>query len=117
MVDKIVIGLFEARGIAEDLRNRLVTEGFAPGDLNVLVLHETAPLPSYTEPEIGALEIDPLLWGNVRETFAPFIHNGETAVIVRGAMEADVDAVIDTMSQYAPVQIIVTSAQAQVNGA
>ena len=30
MAEKIVVGLFEARGIAEDLRNRLVTDGTPP---------------------------------------------------------------------------------------
>lgn len=117
MADKIVIGLFEAKGIAEDVRNRLATEGFAPADMNLLVLHETAPLPSYMAPEIDALEIDPLLLGNVRETLAPYIHNGETAVFVRAVTEANVDAVIDTMRQYAPVQIVVTAGDVQVNGA
>lgn len=117
MTDKIVIGLFEARGIADDVRNRLVTDGTPPSEIAVIVLHETAPLPSYMEPEIAALEIDPLLLGNVRETYAPFIHNGETAVFVRAASEAEVDEVIDTMRQYAPVQITATPAEAWVNGA
>jgi len=117
MADKIVIGLFEARGIAEDVRNRLVTDGTSPSEVAVIVLHETAPAPSYMEPEIAALAVDPLLLGNVRETYAPFIRNGETAVFVRAASEAEVDAVIDTMRQYAPIQITATSAEAWVNGA
>ena len=117
MAEKIVVGLFEAKGIAEDVRNRLVTEGLPRAAINVLLLRETAPLPSYMEAEMAALEIDPLLWGNVRETFAPYIRNGETAVLVRAEGEATVDAVIDTMRQFAPLQIIVTPAEAQVNGA
>lgn len=116
MAEKIVIGLFAAKGIAEDVRNRLVTEGFLPTEISLLVIREVAPVPSYVEPEVAALEIDPLLWGNVRETFAPHIHNGETAVFVRAEIEDDVDAVIDTMRQFAPIQITVTPSEVQVNG-
>ncbi|HEX3537442.1 MAG TPA: hypothetical protein VHU15_11815 [Stellaceae bacterium] len=116
MAEKIVVGLFETKGIAEDVRNRLMTEGLPPADINVLLLRETAPLPFYMEAEVAALEIDPLLLGNVRETFARHIRNGETAVFVRAEDEEAVDAVIDTMRQFAPLQIIVTPAEAQVNG-
>jgi len=116
MVEKIVVGLFEARGIAEDVRNRLVTDGTPPSEIAVIVLHDTAPLPSYMEPEITALEVDPLLLGTVRETYAPFIHNGETCVFVHADDEAEVDAAIDTMRQYAPIQITVTPADAWING-
>ena len=117
MAEKIVVGLFEARGIAEDLRNRLVTDGTLPAEIAVIVLHETAPLPSYMEPEIAALEVDPLMLGNVRETYASFIHNGETAVFVRALTEIDVDAIINTMRQYAPLQITAMPVEAQANGA
>ena len=82
-----------------------------------MLLRELAPLPSYMDAEMAALEIDPLLWGNVRETFAPYIRNGETVVLVRAESENAVDAVIDTMRQFAPVQITVTPAEARVNGA
>lgn len=112
MVEKIVVGLFESNGIAADLRNRLVTDGTPPSDINMLLLREMASLPSYMEAEVAALEVDPMIWGDVRETFAQFIHNGETAVFVRAASETDVDAVIDTMRQYAPLQIAVTSTNA-----
>jgi hypothetical protein len=92
-------------------------EGKSMADKIVIgLLREVAPRPSYMEAEIAALEIDPLLWGNVRETFAPYIRNGETAVFVRAATEIDVDAVIDTMRLFAPIQISVTPAAAQVNG-
>lgn len=117
MAEKIVVGLFEARGIAEDLRNRLLTDGTPPADVAIIVMHETAPLPSYMEPEIAALDVDPLMLGNVRQTYAPFIHNGETAVFVRAPTEIDVDAIIDTMRQYAPLQITAMPAETQVNGA
>ena len=116
MAETIVIGLFEATGIAEDVRNRLVTEGFLPTDINLLVLREVAPVPSYMEAEVAALEIDPLLWGDVRETFAGYVHDGETTVFVRVGTEPDVDAVIDTMRQFAPIQITVTPAESRVNG-
>lgn len=111
MAERIVVGLFESKGIAEDARNRLVTDGTPPAEISVVLLHETAPLPSYMEPEIAALEVDPLLLGNVRNTFAPYIRNGETAVFVRVASEAEIDAIVDTMRQYAPLQITVTPAE------
>jgi hypothetical protein len=107
MVDKIVVGLFEAKGIAEDVRNRLVTDGTPPAEINVRLLRQTAPLPSYMEAESAALEVDPMVWGDVRDSFATFIRNGETAVLVRAVREADVDAIIDTMRQYTPLQITV----------
>lgn len=116
MAQKIVVGLFESKGIAEDARNRLVTDGTLPGDIGVVLLRETAPLPSHMEPEMAALEVDPLVLGDVRETFAPYIRNGETAVLVRAATEVEVDAIIDTMRQYAPLQITVTPSETTARG-
>ena len=116
MIEKFVIGLFEAKGIAEDARNRLVAEGLQPAEMTLMMLREVAPMPSYMEGEVAALEVDPLLWGNVRETFAPHIRNGETVVFVRACSETEIDAIVDTMRQYAPLQMTVTPAEARANG-
>ena len=89
--------------------------GIPPGQFGALIGGEPARRAIVTQalPNLQG-QIDPLLWGNVRETFAPYIRNGETAVFVHAATEADVDAVVNTMRQYAPVQITVTPAEADV---
>jgi hypothetical protein len=114
MVLKFVVGLFQSQGIAEDACNRLRYEGVPPEDVSQLLLHETAPLPGAMTPEIEALSVDPLVVGNVRETYAPFIHNGETAVFVRAHTEAEVDLAINTIRQYAPIKVkVVTPSEGQ----
>jgi hypothetical protein len=110
MALKFVVGLFESRGTAEDACNRLRTEGVPAQDVSLLQLRETAPLPAVVEPVVESLSVDPLVVGNVRETFAPFIRNGETAVFVRTHSEDAVDLAVDTIRQYAPMRIKVVSA-------
>lgn len=110
MALKFVVGLFESRGIAEDACNRLRTEGVPAPDISLLLLRETAPLPAAVQPIVEALSVDPLIIGDVRETFAPYIRNGETAVFVRTHSEDAVDAAVDTIRQYAPLRIKVVSA-------
>ena len=110
MALKFVVGMFESKGIAEDACNRLRAEGVPVENISLLLLHETAPLPAAVEPAIEALSVDPLVVGNVRETFAPYIRNGETAVFVRTHSEAEIDAAVDTIRQYAPMRITVVAA-------
>ena len=56
-----VVGLFRARGSAENVRNRLKTEGLSSEDRMVLkVLKETAPLPPSTQMVLYTLSLDPL---------------------------------------------------------
>jgi hypothetical protein len=110
MALRFVVALFESKGIAEDSCNRLRTEGVPAADISLLLLRETAPLPAPVEPAIEALSVDPLLVGKVRESFAPFIRNGETAVFVRAHSEAEIDLAVDTVRQYAPLRIRVVSA-------
>src|SRR5690242_10283993 len=89
---KFVVGLFESKGIAEDACNRLRTAGVPADNISLLLLHELAvPAPAAVTPELEALSVDPLVVGNVRDTFAPFIRNGETAVFVRAHSEIEVD--------------------------
>jgi len=110
MAVKFVVALFESKGIAEDACNRLRTEGVPAGNISLLPLRETTPLPAVTQPAVEALSLDPLLVGDVRETFAPFIRNGETAVFVRAHGEAGIDLAVDTVRQYAPLRIRVVAA-------
>src|SRR5204863_8761175 len=93
MALKFVVGLFESKGIAEDAVNRLKYEGVPATNVFVLVMYETtAGVPAAMTPALAALEVDPFVVGNVRETYAPFFHNGETAVFVR-AHTVDVDVI------------------------
>jgi hypothetical protein len=108
---RFVVGLFESKGIAEDAVNRLKTEGVPAGDISLLLLHETAPTPAVVTPELAALSVDPLVIGDVRQTYAPFIHNGETAVFVRSRDEEAVDLAVGTIKLYAPIKIRVVAAE------
>jgi hypothetical protein len=110
MALKFVVGLFESKGIAEDAVNRLKYEGVPATNVFVLVMHETtAGVPAAMTPELAALEVDPFVVGNVRETYAPFIHNGETAVFVRAHTEDEVDVAVATIRLYAPIKIKVVA--------
>ena len=110
MALKFVVGLFESKGIAEDAANRLKYEGVPATNVFVLLMHETtAGVPAAITPELAALEVDPFVVGNVRETYAPFIHNGETAVFVRAHTEDEVDVAVATIRLYAPIKIKVVA--------
>ena len=110
MALKFVVGLFESRGIAEDAVNRLKYESVPATNVFVLLMHETtAGVPAAMTPELAALEVDPFVVGNVRETYAPFIHNGETAVFVRAHTEDEVDVAVATIRLYAPIKIKVVA--------
>ena len=79
---KFVVGLFESKGIAEDAINRLRHEGVPIGNTFPMLIRETVPSPAAVPPAIEALSVDPLIVGNVRETYASYIRDGETAVFV-----------------------------------
>jgi hypothetical protein len=114
MALKFVVGLFQSNGIAEDAVNRLKFEGIPAEYISELLLHETAPLPQAVAPAVEALSVDPLVVGNVRESYAPFIRNGETAVFVRAHSEAEVDLAVNTIRQYAPIKVkVVTPSEGQ----
>ena len=102
---RLVIGLFHSSGIAEDAVHRLITEGVAPQDIAHRVLKEVGPIPPTLQPELAALEVDPLVIGNARETFARFIDNGETAVFVRALSDERVEFASDVLKLYLPMAI------------
>lgn len=101
----IVAGLFQSRGIAEDAGKRLRTEGVPDGKVAVRTLHETGPVPQTVKAELAALSIDPLLFGDVRQTFVHRIRNGETVVLVGADSSAEIGFVRDTLGQYGPVAV------------
>lgn len=105
MASRLVVGLFHSSGIAEDAVHRLLTEGVAPRDIAHRVLKEVSPIPPTLEPELAALEVDPLVLGNVREGFAQYIRNGETAVFVQALTDEQVELAVDTLKLYAPIKI------------
>jgi hypothetical protein len=105
MTTRIVVGLFESLGDAEDACHRLATEGVPERDCSVTVMHETGPAPATSEPKLAALSVDPMILGDVRRTFARFIRNGETALLVRVETEAEADFVSDALRLYAPIAI------------
>jgi hypothetical protein len=102
---RLVIGLFLSSGIAEDAVHRLITEGVAPRDIAHRVLKEAGPIPPVLQPELAALDVDPLVVGNARQTFVRFIRNGETAVFVRALDDEQVEFATDVLKLYLPIAI------------
>jgi hypothetical protein len=114
MAAQLVVAVFDSYGIARDARNRLHTEGVPHGDVSLKVLREVAPSPPSLEPTIEAMEVDPLVFGNVRETFARFIRNGESAVMVRAHTDAEVEFAATIMRLYEPVAVEIMTLHAAV---
>jgi hypothetical protein len=104
-IGQTVVGLFESKGYALDACHRLKTEGVPDADVTLAVLHEIGPVPRTSEPELAMLDADPLVLGNVRETFARFIRNGETAVLVRAETDEEAQFATDVMALFTPLAI------------
>jgi len=102
---RLVIGLFSSSGIAEDAVHRLITEGVAPRDVAHRVLKEVGPILPVLQPEFAALQVDPLIIGNARESFARFIRDGETAVFVRALDDGQVEFASEVLKLYLPIAI------------
>jgi hypothetical protein len=105
MAAQLVIGLFHSSGIALDAYHRLRTEGVPTHRLAHRVLKEVGAAPPSVQTELEALDVDPLLWGDVRRTFAPLIHNGETAALVDAADEAEAAFAAGVLKLYNPISI------------
>ena len=102
---RLVVGLYQSSGIALDAYHRLRTEGVAPSRLAHRVLKEVGPVPDVLAPELEALQVDPMVLGDARHTFARFIHNGETAVFVQVADDEEAAYAAEILKLYAPVAI------------
>ena len=112
MATRLVIGLFQSSGIAEDAVHRLITEGVAARDIAHRVLKEVGPVSALLQPELVGLEVDPMVIGSARESFVRFIHNGETAVFVRALDDEQVEFATDVLKLYLPIAIdVVTLAE------
>ena len=79
----------------------------APQDIAHRVLKEVGPVSALLQPELAALEVDPLVIGNARESFARFIRNGETAVFVRALDDEQVEFATDVLKLYLPIAIAI----------
>ena len=102
---RLVTGLYHSSGIAEDAVHRLITEGVAPRNIAHRVLKQVGPILPVLQPELAALEVDPLVIGNARGSFARFIRNGETAVFVRALDDEQVEFATDVLKLYLPIAI------------
>ena len=100
MPERLVIGLFHSGGIADHAVHRLITEGYPRRDIARRVLKKVGAVPPTSEPELEALQVDPLVIGNARETFVGFIRNGETAVYVRIRTDEQVEFVTDVLNDH-----------------
>ncbi len=105
MPAQLVIGLFYSSGIALDAYHRLRTEGVPASRLLHRVLKATGTPPPNVETELEALDVDPLIWGDVRQTFAPLIHNGETAVFVDVGDDREAEFAAEVLQLYDPIMI------------
>lgn len=111
MSSRFAVALYQSRGIAEDACNRLRTEGVPDAEIALSVLRDLGPVPATMSPELEALSIDPLVWGDVRNTFARFVRNGETAVFVQAGSEEEADFALEIMRHYAPLAVDVFAAE------
>jgi hypothetical protein len=101
----LVIGLFPSSGVALDAYHRLHTEGFPRNRLAHCVLQETGAVPPTVRAELEALQVDPMVWGDVRQTFVGRIHNGETAVLVEAADDDEAQSAVDILGLYTPLAV------------
>jgi hypothetical protein len=105
MATQLIVGLFPSGGIALDAYHRLRTEGVPPSRLAHRVLKGVGPPPPNVQVELEMLALDPLVLGDVRATFARFIHNGETAVFVSAADDHEAQFAADILKLYQPIAI------------
>jgi hypothetical protein len=95
-METTVVGLFRARGQAENARNRLKTEGVSEDRIVLKVLKETAPVPPATQLELDTLStLAPFfaILGALGHEYVSYIRNGETALMVHGLTSDEVEDV------------------------
>jgi hypothetical protein len=105
MANRLIVGLYPSSGIALDALHRLHTEGFSLGRIARRVLKETAPVTLPVAAELQALQIDPMVLGNARATFARFIRDGETAIFVEVEDDEEARAAADILSLFTPLAV------------
>jgi hypothetical protein len=105
MAATYVVGLFPTGGIALDAFHRLHTQGFPMGRIAYRVLEEVAPITPPAAAEMEALQVDPMVLGDARSTFARFTRNGETAVFAQVEDDEEAHAAAEILQLYAPLAV------------
>jgi len=103
-----VVGLFRARGQAENARNRVKTEGVSEDRMTLKVLKETAPVPPATQLELDTLTtLDPFfaILGSLRHEYVSYIRNGETVLTIQGVTGDDVEDVARFLRFFDPLRV------------
>lgn len=111
MAAEFIMGLFQSKGIAEDACNRLRTEGVPDRHVAVRLLNEKAPVPAVVGAELPALTVDPMIWGNVRDTYVDHIKNGETVVPVLAETAEEAEVATDVLRMFEPLAVDVLEIQ------
>ncbi len=115
MPEAMVIGLFDTLGDADDVRNRLKREGVPEGDIHLRLLREIEPLPPSMAAESEENFIDWFFGTTVAPRYATMVHNGETAVCVEVHSDEEAEIAVNTMRQFAPIDVGVVSSAEEKN--
>ena len=105
MAREMIVGLYAGLGTAEDARNRLRYEGVPDSDIELHVINQTGPAPPWVAIETYEWSMRFLRNSDVWKKYAPLIRNGETAVFVWFRSDEEAETAINTLRQFAPMEI------------
>lgn len=102
-----IVALFSSKGEAENAQHRLISEGAAARTVTLQVLKEIGPVPDSMDPEWTFLKLDPFFWflGNLKEDYAQYIRNGETALSVEVRSDDEAEEVISILEAFQPIRV------------
>lgn len=105
--ERLVVGLYQTKGEAENAGHRVVSEGAGEDDVEIRVLSSKAPPPATMEPELDTLSLDPYFWflGDLKDDYANEITNGETAVCVAVDSPEAAESVANVLMMFEPKRI------------
>ena len=109
MPGDIVIGLYRTRGRAEDVRDRLVTEGVPAMDIELRELAHDTVIPPQATPQTMFSFMDWLFGTDLPQRYGVHVTNGETAVSVRGRTDKEIVTATATMKLFAPLHVEVVT--------
>jgi hypothetical protein len=105
MAQELIVGLYEGLGTAEDARNRLRYEGVPDSDIELHVIKQVGPAPPWVALETREWAVQFLRNSAAWKKYAPLIRNGETAVFVWFRTEDEAEIAINTLRQFAPMEV------------
>jgi hypothetical protein len=105
MGHEMIVGLYEGLGTAEDARNRLRYEGVPDDDIELHVINQVGPAPPWVAVEAHEWAVQFLRNSGAWKKYAPLIRNGETAVFVWFRTEDEAEIAINTLRQFAPMEV------------